>query len=88
MYLKWGTVGEGETGLGTKRGGSIYSQPGIRVDGNSRHDTEEGFQVSKRVVQGVRVGISKQKGIIKRFGACTSVDHANRGYVMLIKDCV
>jgi hypothetical protein len=43
------------------------------VDGNSRYDTEEGFQVSKRGVQGIRVGISKQKGIVKRIGACTSV---------------
>jgi hypothetical protein len=58
------------------------------VGGNSRHNTEEGFQVSKRGVQGIRVGISKQKGIIKRIGACTSVCHANRVYVMLIKDCV
>jgi hypothetical protein len=49
--------------MGRKGGGSVYSQPGIRVDGNSRHDTEEGFQVSKREVQGTRVGISKQKGI-------------------------
>ncbi len=43
------------------------------MDGNSRYDTEEGFQVSKRGVQGIRVGISKQKGIVKRIGACTSV---------------
>jgi hypothetical protein len=78
MYLKWGTVGEGERGMGRKGGGgSVYSQPEIRVDGNSRHDTEEGFQVSKRGVQGIRVGISKQKGIIKRIGARTSIYHAN-----------
>jgi hypothetical protein len=32
MHLKWGTVGEGEKGMG--RGGSVYSQPGSRVDGN------------------------------------------------------
>jgi hypothetical protein len=88
MYLKWGTVGEGEKGMGRRGGGSVYSQPGFRVDGNSRHDTKEGFQVSKRGVQGIRVGISKQKGIIKRIGACTSVYHANHVYIMLIKDCV
>jgi hypothetical protein len=89
MYLKWETVGEGEKGMGRKEGGgSVHSQPGIRVDGNSRHDTEEGFQVSKRGVQGIWVGISKQKGIIKRFGAFTSVYHANRVYIVLIKDCV
>jgi hypothetical protein len=43
MLLKWGTVGEGKKGMGRKGGGSVYSQPGIRVDGDSRHDTEEGF---------------------------------------------
>ncbi len=71
-------MGKGKREWGGKGGGSVYSQPGIRVDGNSRHDTEEGFQVSKRGVQGIRIGISKQKGIIKRIGACTSV------YIMLI----
>jgi hypothetical protein len=56
MYLKWGTVGEREEGMGRKGGGGlVYSQPGIRVDGNSRHDTEEGVQVSKRGVQGIRL---------------------------------
>jgi hypothetical protein len=55
MNLRRGTVGEREKGMGRKGGGSVYSQPGIRVDGNSRHDTEEGFQVSKRGVQGIRV---------------------------------
>jgi hypothetical protein len=34
MYLKWGTVGEGDKGMGGKGGRSVYSQPGIRVDGN------------------------------------------------------
>jgi hypothetical protein len=86
--LNWGPVGEREKGMGRKGGGSVYSQPGIRVDGDSRNDTEEGFQVSKRGVQGIRVGITKQKGIIQRIGACTSVDHANHVYIVLIKDCV
>ncbi len=45
--MKRGTVEEGEKGMGRKGGGSVYSPPGIRADGNSRHDTEEGFQVSK-----------------------------------------
>jgi hypothetical protein len=45
--LRRGTVGEGEKGMGRKGGGSVYSQPGIRADGDSRNDTEEGFQVSK-----------------------------------------
>jgi hypothetical protein len=72
MYFKWGTVGEGKKGTGRKGkgkgGGSVYSQPGIRVDGESHHNSEEGFQVSKRGVQGIRIGISKQKGIIKGIG--------------------
>ncbi len=55
--MKWGTVGEREEGMGRKgAGGSVYSQPGIRVDGNSCHNTEEGFKVSKRV------GGSRNKG--------------------------
>ncbi len=71
-------MGKGKREWGGKGGGSVYSQPGIRVDGNSRQDTEEGFQVSKRGVQGIRVlEIPKQKGIIERIGACTSVFHAN-----------
>jgi hypothetical protein len=81
----WGRgKGNGEEGRG-----SVYSQPGDGVDGNSRHDTEEGFQVSKSGVQGIRVGISKQKGIIERIGACTSVYHANHVYIVLInKPCM
>ncbi len=48
MHLRRGTIGEGEKGMGRKRGGgSVYSQPGIRADRDSRHNTEEGFQVSK-----------------------------------------
>jgi hypothetical protein len=46
MYLKWGTIGEGKKGMGRKgkgERGSVYSQPGIRVDGDSRHVTKEGF---------------------------------------------
>ncbi len=80
MGNRWGR-GKGN---GEEKGGSVYSQPGIRVEGNSRHDREEGFQVSKRGVQGIRVGISEQKWITKRIGACTSVYHANRVYIMLI----
>jgi hypothetical protein len=43
MNLKRGTIGEGEKGMGRKGMGSVYSQPGIRVDGDLRHDTEEVF---------------------------------------------
>jgi hypothetical protein len=64
----WGREkGNGEETEGGK-GGSVYSQPGIGVDGKSHHNSEEGFQVSKRGVQGIRIGISKQKWIIKGIG--------------------
>ncbi len=36
---RWG----GKKGMGRKGGRSVYSQPGIRADRDSRHDTEEGF---------------------------------------------
>ncbi len=70
MYLKWGAVGEGKKGTGSKGkggGGSVYNQPGIRVDGDSRHVTKEGFP-SKRGVQGIRVGVSKQRAYRKGWG--------------------
>jgi hypothetical protein len=79
MYLKWGTVGEREEGMGRK-GGGVSIQP--------TRDQSGRVQVRKRGVQGIRVGISKQKGIIQRIGACTSVDHDNHVYIVLIKDCV
>jgi hypothetical protein len=41
-------------------GGSVHSQPGNRVDGNSCHNTKEGFQVSQRRVLRGREGISRQ----------------------------
>jgi hypothetical protein len=43
MHLRRGTVEEGEKEMGREGGGPVYSQPGIRVDRDSRHDTEEGF---------------------------------------------
>jgi hypothetical protein len=42
MHLRRGTVGEGEREWGGREG-SVYSQPGIRVDRDLRHDIEEGF---------------------------------------------
>jgi hypothetical protein len=88
MHLKRGTVGERKKGMGRKGGGGVSIQPTRDQSGQgSHHNTEEGFQVSKRGVQGIRVGISKQKGIIKRIGVCTSVYRANRVYIVLIKDC-
>ncbi len=41
MHLSKGNRWEGERGMG--EWGSVYSQLGTRVDGNSRHDTKEGF---------------------------------------------
>jgi hypothetical protein len=89
MHLKWGTVGEGEKGMGRRRGGgSVYSQPGIRVDGNLHHD--KGGIPRKKGESPRNRGRAFQatKGIIKRIGACTSNYHANRVYIVLIKDCV
>jgi hypothetical protein len=82
---RWGKGnGNGEGG-----GGSVHKKLTRYKSGQgSHHNTEEGFQVSKRGVQGIRVGISKQKRIIKRIGTCTSVYRANRVYIVLIKDCV
>jgi hypothetical protein len=49
MHLRRGTVGR-EKRDGEERGGrSVYSQPGIRADRDSRHDTEEGFPSKGRV---------------------------------------
>jgi hypothetical protein len=77
-----GTVGEGEKGMAGKGGGGVSIQPTRdQSERDSRHDTEEGFQASKRGVQGIRVGISKQKEIIKRIDASTSVDRANHVYI-------
>jgi hypothetical protein len=67
---EWGGKGRGKRG-------SVYSQLGIGVDGDSRHVTKEGFQVSKRGIQGIRVGVSKQRGLSKGLG------HA-LPYIMLI----
>ncbi len=56
MYLKWGTVGEGEKGMGREWGGKggVSIQPTRDQSGQeSHHDKKEGFQVSKRGVQGI-----------------------------------
>jgi hypothetical protein len=61
MGKRWGR-GKGN---GEERGG-VSIQPTRDQSGReSHHDTKEGFQVSKREVQGIGVGISKQRGIIK-----------------------
>jgi hypothetical protein len=73
MYLKWGTVGEGEKGTGRKRGGKVIIQPTRDQSGReSHHDAKEGFQVSKKGIQEQGVGISKQRGVVKRIVPCTS----------------
>jgi hypothetical protein len=54
MQLTRGTVGEGEKGMGRK-GGQYTANLGSEWKRDSRHDTEEGFQVSKR-------GVSRNKG--------------------------
>jgi hypothetical protein len=49
-----------------RKGGGVSIQPTRDQSGReSHHDTKEGFQVSKREAQGIGVGISKQRGIIK-----------------------
>ncbi len=68
-------MGKGKREWGGRGGGPVYSQPGIRVDGDSHHDTEEGFQVSKGRVprnQG-RDFQATIGGLSIRIGACTSV---------------
>jgi hypothetical protein len=74
MHLRRGTVGEGERGMGRKGGGFSIQPTRDQSGQGSHHDTEEGFQVSKREFEGIRGGIFKQqKGIIKRIGASTSM---------------
>jgi hypothetical protein len=68
MGNRWGR-GQGNGG----EGGEVRIQPTRDHSGReSHHNTKEGFQVSRRGIQGTGVGISKQRGVIKRIGACTS----------------
>ncbi len=51
--MKWGTVGGRGEGMGSKRGGEVSIQPTRDLSGReSNHDAKEGFQVSKKGVQG------------------------------------
>jgi hypothetical protein len=43
MHLSKGNCWKGTEEWGSEEGGSVYSQPGSRVDVNSRHDIKEGF---------------------------------------------
>jgi hypothetical protein len=77
MHLKWGTIGEGEKGMGRRRGGQYTANLGSEWTG-IRATTKEGFQVSKGRVQGTGGRISKQqRGLPKGLG------HAPP-YIMLI----
>jgi hypothetical protein len=90
MHLKWGTVGEGKKGMGRK-GGSIYSQPGIRVDGDSHHDIEEGFPSKGRGPRNKGRDFQATKGDYQKDWGMhfhVYVYHANCVYIVLIKDCV
>jgi hypothetical protein len=54
MYLKWGTVGEREKGMGWKGEGGVSIQPTRDQSGQESHhihDAKEGFQVSKKGIQ-------------------------------------
>ncbi len=52
MYLKWGTVGEGEKGMGRKGGREVSIQPTWDQSGRElHHDAKEGYQVSKKGIQ-------------------------------------
>jgi hypothetical protein len=60
MHLNKGNRWKGKGGMGRVRGGSVYYQPGTRVDSNSRHDTKEGFPSKyERDFQTNKGGISK-----------------------------
>jgi hypothetical protein len=78
MYLKWGTTGKGKREWGGKgRGGQYTANQGSEWTGIRATTQRRDFQVSKRGVQGIRVGVSKQRGLLKGLG------HAPL-YIMLI----
>ncbi len=70
MYLKWGTIGERERGMGRKKGGrSVHINLGPGWTGIAPH-AKEGFQVSKKG-SGTGEGFSRQRGITKGIVPCT-----------------
>jgi hypothetical protein len=72
MYLKWGTVGEREKGMGRKVGGKVSTQATRNQSGRElHHDAKEGSQVSRGVQEQGR-DFSRQRGIIKGIVPCTS----------------
>jgi hypothetical protein len=81
MHLRRGTVGEGEKGMG--RNGGVSLQPTRDQSGREFAPRLRGGIPSKHEGSSRNKGRnSKQKGISKRIGACTSVN------IVLIKDCV
>jgi hypothetical protein len=91
MYLKWGTVGEGKKGTGRKGkgegGGQCTANQGSEWTGIHATSQRRNFQVSKRGVQGIRVGVYKQRGLSKGLGHALPYI-SNHVYIALIKDCV
>jgi hypothetical protein len=85
MHLKWGTIREWG---GERVGGQYTANLGSQWTG-IRATTKEGFQVSKKGVQGIRTGISEQRGLPKGLGhAPPGIYYAKCVYVVLRKDCV
>jgi hypothetical protein len=69
MYLKWGTVGEGEKGMGRKERGGVSIHPTRDQSGReSHHDTKDGFQVSKKGIQNSGRGFQAKGGLSKGLG--------------------
>ncbi len=86
-------MGEGEKGIGSKRGG-VSIQPTRDLSGRElHHDAKEGFQVSKRKLRNGGRDF-QANGVIKRIG-CALRYHANLVHIVLImcmswliKNCV
>jgi hypothetical protein len=83
MYLKWGTVEERERGNGEQMGGGgqFTANQGSEWAG-SRHDAKEGFQVSRKGLQGQGWGFPNKRGLSKDW--VMHSDHANLVHIMLI----
>jgi hypothetical protein len=66
MGNRWGTVGEWEKGMGSKRGEEVSIQPTRDLSGQeSHHYAKEGFQVSKKGVQERGQGFPSKGGYQK-----------------------
>ena len=59
--------GKGKREWGARRGGEVSIQPTRDLSGRESHrDAKEGFQVSKKEIEEQGVGVSRQRGVIKR----------------------